>query len=62
MPEPDPPRLPDHLSRSDGVFGTPPQLPGNAQPEDGIERWGRRIGRSLAVIAAVVIVALFLWG
>ncbi len=58
---PDRPR-PDHLAglgRSDDLLGGSAR-PDAPPPEDGIEIWGRRIGRALAVGAAIVIVVLFI--
>lgn len=54
------PPLPPTLGHSDDVFGSSIHV-GTAPPEDAIDLWGRRIGRGLAVTAAVVIIAMFLW-
>jgi hypothetical protein len=58
---PDRPR-PDHLAglgRSEDLLGGSAR-PDASPPEDAIELWGRRIGRSLAIVAAIVIVILFI--
>lgn len=52
---------PEHarLGQSEDILGGSVR-PDAAPPEDAIELWGRRIGRTLAVVAAIVIVVLFL--
>lgn len=62
MRKPDPASpLPKDLGRSDDVFGASAPMREADAPEDAIELWGRRIGRALAVLAAIVILAMFLW-
>jgi hypothetical protein len=52
--------LDPRLGQSDDVFGASARLPDEAASADPIEIWGRRIGRSLAVLAAVAIILWFL--
>jgi hypothetical protein len=52
--------LPKDLAQSDLVFGASLPTRPLPPPEDRIELWGRRIGRTLAVIAAVAIVVFVL--
>lgn len=53
--------LPKHLARSDDVFGLSAPMPDGAADDDAIKRWGRRIGRGLAILVAVLLIALLLW-
>lgn len=55
------PSNPEHarLAQSEDILGGSAR-PAATAPEDAIELWGRRIGRGLAVVAAIVIVVLFI--
>jgi hypothetical protein len=59
MPERTRPQNLAGLGRSEDLLGGSAR-PDAPPPEDAIELWGRRIGRSLAVVAAVVIIVLFI--